>query len=60
MVDVVKDAIGVPASVGDKVVFAPGQRGAQKMRRLSQWCQDATFTGLVNAFREYQDQKQEA
>ena len=60
----------------------------QKMRRLSQWCQDATeaskdeggtsygfvyvdqqsfeqhkpttFAGLVNAFREYQDQKQEA
>ena len=58
------------------------------MRRLSQWCQDATeaskdeggtrydfvyadqdgfeqhkpatFAGLVNAFREYQDQKQEA
>lgn len=88
MTNTVTDAIGIPASVGDTVVFAQGQRGVQKMRRLSQWCQDATeaskdeggarygfvyvdqesfeqhkpttFAGLVNAFREYQDQKQEA
>ena len=31
MTDVVTDAVGIPASVGDTVVFAPGQRGAQKM-----------------------------
>ena len=31
MVDVVTDAIGIPASVGDTVVFAQGQRGVQKM-----------------------------
>ena len=31
MVDVVTDAIGIPVSVGDTVVFAPGQRGAEKM-----------------------------
>ena len=31
MVDVVTDAVGIPASVGDTVVFDPGQRGAQKM-----------------------------
>ena len=31
MADVVTDAIGIPASVGDTVVFAPGQRGAEKM-----------------------------
>ena len=31
MSNIVKDAIGVPASVGDTVVFAPGQRGAEKM-----------------------------
>ena len=31
MVDVVTDAVGIPVSVGDTVVFAPGQRGAQKM-----------------------------
>ena len=31
MADVVTDAIGIHASVGDTVVFAPGQRGAQKM-----------------------------
>ena len=60
MTNTVTDAIGIPVSVGDTVVFAPGQRGVQKMRRLNKWCQDATFAGLVNAFREYQDQKQEA
>ena len=31
MTNTVTDAIGIPASVGDTVVFAPGQRGAQKM-----------------------------
>ena len=31
MADAVTDAIGIPASVGDTVVFAPGQRGAEKM-----------------------------
>ena len=31
MSNIVTDAIGIPASVGDTVVFAPGQRGAQKM-----------------------------
>ena len=31
MGNIVTDAIGIPASVGDTVVFAPGQRGAQKM-----------------------------
>ena len=31
MSNTVTDAIGIPASVGDTVVFAPGQRGAQKM-----------------------------
>ena len=31
MADTVTDAIGIPASVGDTVVFAPGQRGAEKM-----------------------------
>ena len=31
MTNIVTDAIGIPASVGDTVVFAPGQRGAQKM-----------------------------
>ena len=31
MTNTVIDAIGIPASVGDTVVFAPGQRGAQKM-----------------------------
>ena len=29
MTDVVTDAIGIPASVGDTVVFAPGQRVAK-------------------------------
>lgn len=31
MTNTVTDAIGIPASVGDTVVFAPGQRGVQKM-----------------------------
>lgn len=31
MTNTVTDAIGIHASVGDTVVFAPGQRGAQKM-----------------------------
>ena len=31
MTNTVTDAIGIPASVGDTVVFAPGQRGEQKM-----------------------------
>ena len=31
MSNTVTDAIGIPASVGDTVVFAPGQRGVQKM-----------------------------
>lgn len=31
MTNIVTDAIGITASVGDTVVFAPGQRGAQKM-----------------------------
>ena len=31
MTNTVTDAIGIPASVGDTVVFAPGQRGAEKM-----------------------------
>ena len=31
MTNIITDAIGIPASVGDTVVFAPGQRGAQKM-----------------------------
>ena len=31
MSNVVTDAIGIPVCVGDTVVFAPGQRGAQKM-----------------------------
>ena len=31
MTDVVTDVVGIPASVGDTVVFAPGQRGAEKM-----------------------------
>ena len=31
MGNIVTDAIGIPASVGDTVVFAPGQRGVQKM-----------------------------
>ena len=31
MGNIVTDAIGIPVSVGDAVVFAPGQRGAQKM-----------------------------
>jgi hypothetical protein len=31
MSNIVTDAIGIPASVGDTVVFAPGQRGAEKM-----------------------------
>ena len=31
MTIIVTDAIGIHASVGDIVVFAPGQRGAQKM-----------------------------
>ena len=32
MSNTVTDAIGIPASVGDTVVFAPGQRGAQRQR----------------------------
>lgn len=31
MTNTVTDAIGIPASVGDTVVFAPGQRWVQKM-----------------------------
>lgn len=31
MTNIVTDAVGIPVSVGDTVVFAPGQRGAQKM-----------------------------
>ena len=31
MADVVTDAVGIHASVGDTVVFYPRQRGAQKM-----------------------------
>ena len=31
MTNTVTDAIGIPASVGDTVVFSTGQRGVQKM-----------------------------
>ena len=31
MTNTVTDAIGIPASVGDTVVFSPGQRVVQKM-----------------------------
>ena len=53
MADVVKDAIGVHASVGDTVVFAPGQRGEQKMLtgKVERITQKGVIIGVDEKYR---------
>ena len=53
MTDVVTDAIGIPASVGDTVVFAPGQRGAQKMLtgKVERITQKGVIIGVDEKYR---------
>ena len=53
MADVVTDAVGIPASVGDTVVFAPGQRGAQKMLtgKVERITQKGVIIGVDEKYR---------
>ena len=53
MADTVTDAIGIPASVGDTVVFAPGQRGAQKMLtgKVERITQKGVIIGVDEKYR---------
>jgi hypothetical protein len=53
VVDVVTDAIGIPASVGDTVVFAPGQRGAEKMLtgKIERITQKGVIIGVDEKYR---------
>ena len=53
MSNIVKDAIGVPASVGDTVVFAPGQRGEQKMLtgKVERITQKGVIIGVDEKYR---------
>ena len=53
MDDVVTDAVGIPASVGDTVVFAPGQRGAQKMLtgKVERITQKGVIIGIDEKYR---------
>jgi hypothetical protein len=49
----VTDAIGIPASVGDTVVFAPGQRGAEKMLtgKIERITQKGVIIGIDEKYR---------
>ena len=53
MSNTVTDAIGIPASVGDTVVFAPGQRGAQKMLtgKVERITQKGVIIGVDEKYR---------
>ena len=53
MTNIVTDAIGIPASVGDTVVFAPGQRGAQKMLtgKVERITQKGVIIGIDEKYR---------
>lgn len=53
MADTVTDAIGIPASVGDTVVFAPAQRGAQKMLtgKVERTTQKGVIIGVDEKYR---------
>ena len=53
MTNIVTDAIGIPASVGDTVVFAPGQRGAQKMLtgKVERITQKGVIIGVDEKYR---------
>ena len=53
MADVVTDAVGIHASVGDTVVFAPGQRGAQKMLtgKVERITQKGVIIGVDEKYR---------
>ena len=53
MADTVTDAIGIPASVGDTVVFDPGQRGAQKMLtgKVERITQKGVIIGVDEKYR---------
>lgn len=56
MADVVTDTVGIPVSVGDTVVFAPGQRGAQKM--LTGKVRRITPKGVtIDVDREYRSER---
>ena len=53
MTNIVTDAVGIPASVGDTVVFAPGQRGAQKMLtgKVERITQKGVIIGVDEKYR---------
>ena len=53
MTNTVTDAIGIPASVGDTAVFAPGQRGAQKMLtgKVERITQKGVIIGVDEKYR---------
>ena len=53
MTNIVTDAVGIPASVGDTVVFAPGQRGAQKMLtgKVERITQKGVIIGIDEKYR---------
>jgi len=54
MADTVTDAIGIPVSVGDTVVFDPGQRGAQKMLtgKVERITQKGVIIGVDEKYRD--------